>query len=535
MDKLKFIGSLDQEQSDNAVKVAQMAKKAGVDPNLAVAIAFKESGLRTNAPRGASGEIGMMQVMPSTGKGLGYDEEKLSIPNQNIKAGIEYLKLGLQASENDPTLAAIYYNGGPGAVEALKLGKDPDPRVFNYVRALNGYGTFDTEPKPAQRGESDLVLGDAPPPAPPPAADTSSADPAERFLFGGAGAAAGALFTGKSAYDTQRTSTLANRAGAEEAARIAARRAAASSAIPPGSPGSPGASVMRPPIPAGGLDAGRLPGMQAPAPGSVPSPASPVSGLSGGAGASPQAVRIQQGTTGDLGTTGRARMTGFNTESAQMSDAQKAAYSRAQVLKNMGVVAQDAPEFFSRQPGMTSSPAGVLFPRSEIPPATTVGPRGPQGQIGGGRPPTPPPIPSVLAGASPGDLSLRPPVPPPSNMAQIAKTGLDTVTDLFKGMMRPVVSAVGTVGKYALSPVAGLSAGLDLADIAHEYDKPADQRDLTKMALKGTSALGGALSIFPPSALVGIPLSLGATAAQAYRDDPEYFKQKLKEYTGYAP
>ena len=120
-------------------------------------------------------------------------------------------------------------------------------------------------------------------------------------------------------------------------------------------------------------------------------------------------------------------------------------------------------------------------------------------------------------------------------MAQIAKTGLDTVTDLFKGMMRPVVSAVGTVGKYALPPVAGLSAGLDLADIAHEYDKPADQRDLTKMALKGTSALGGALSMFPPTALVGIPLSLGATAAQAYRNDPEYFKKKLKEYTGYAP
>ena len=114
-------------------------------------------------------------------------------------------------------------------------------------------------------------------------------------------------------------------------------------------------------------------------------------------------------------------------------------------------------------------------------------------------------------------------------------SGLDTVTNMFKGMMRPVVSAVGTVGKYALPPVAGLSAGLDIADIAHEYDKPADQRDLTKMALKGTSALGGALSMFPPAALVGIPLSLGATAAQAYREDPEYFKQKIKEYTGYSP
>jgi hypothetical protein len=102
-------------------------------------------------------------------------------------------------------------------------------------------------------------------------------------------------------------------------------------------------------------------------------------------------------------------------------------------------------------------------------------------------------------------------------------------------MMRPVTTAVGTVGKYALPPLAGLSAGLDIADIAHEYDKKPDQRDLIKMGLKGASALGGGLSMFPPTAAIGIPLSLGATAAQAYRDDPEYFKQKMKEYTGYSP
>ena len=61
------------------------------------------------------------------------------------------------------------------------------------------------------------------------------------------------------------------------------------------------------------------------------------------------------------------------------------------------------------------------------------------------------------------------------------------------------------------------------------------QRDLIKMGLKGASAIGGGLSMFPPTAAVGIPLSIGATAAQAYREDPEYFKQKIKEYTGYSP
>ena len=514
MDKLKFIGSLDEEQSENAIKVARMAKEAGVDPTLAVAIAFKESGLRTGAPRGASGEIGMMQVMPSTGLGLGYDEKKLSIPNQNIKAGIEYLKRGLQATENDSKLAAIYYNGGPGAVDALKLGKDPDPRVFDYVRALNGYGTFDQGPKPAQAGDSDLVLGAAPPPAPPPAADTSGADPAERFLFGGAGAAAGALATGKSAYDTQRTSTLANRAGAEERARIAAQRSMGvpPPAIPPGSPGAPGQVVVRQP--------------GAPAAGGLPTPVGPA-----------DAGRMAKGQTGagvynyakDAGLTDieAGRALDMTKQAGGVHDLSTQRREGLNAVKNLfpGERYVENPRFgglLTPDQGVGGGPRAsyVYQGASELPPGHMAGPA------------APPPAGSLVQLPKPQPI---PTTPPPPGMGARVMSGLDTVTNMFKGMMRPVVSAVGTVGKYALPPVAGLSAGLDIADIAHEYDKPADQRDLTKMALKGTSALGGALSMFPPAALVGIPLSLGATAAQAYREDPEYFKQKIKEYTGYSP
>jgi len=55
------------------------------------------------------------------------------------------------------------------------------------------------------------------------------------------------------------------------------------------------------------------------------------------------------------------------------------------------------------------------------------------------------------------------------------------------------------------------------------------------MGLKAASAIGGGLSMIPVTAPLGIPLSLGATAAQAYREDPEYYNQKMKEYTGYSP
>jgi hypothetical protein len=133
-----------------------------------------------------------------------------------------------------------------------------------------------------------------------------------------------------------------------------------------------------------------------------------------------------------------------------------------------------------------------------------------------------------------GGLSQLPPRQPVPTAPIPPKgpSGLDMVTNMFKGMMTPVTSAVKTVGKYALPPLAGLSAGLDLAEMGHEYGKPKDQRDYTKMGLKAASAIGGGLSMFPPTAVVGVPLSLGATAADLYRDNPEWVRQKMEGLFG---
>ena len=139
-----------------------------------------------------------------------------------------------------------------------------------------------------------------------------------------------------------------------------------------------------------------------------------------------------------------------------------------------------------------------------------------------------------LPQGQPGGLAKLPPRQPVSTAPALPKgpSGLDAVTDMFKGMMRPVASAAKVVGKYALPPLAGLSAGLDVADIAHEYDKPDASRDYTKMGLKTAGALGGALSMFPPAAVVGVPLSLGASGIQAYRENPEWLGQKMKSLGG---
>jgi hypothetical protein len=518
MDFMDLMDKLSEEQRKNAMLVATAAAKAGVDPTLAVAIAYQESRLNPNVGRGKSGEIGMMQVMPATGKGLGFDEKALADPQKNIEAGIKYLQRGLAATGNDPMLAAAFYNGGPGAVEALRGGKDPDQRVIDYVRSLNSYGTFDQAPQGQPTAQSDQQsddqsgeqsgeqdgLVDVPPPSA--EIDSSGADAGSRFLFGGAGAALGTGAVGLDAIMANRETAAVRLAGLQEAARLREQRAdremQAARDAQAAREAQARAAATRPPG-AGPLSAQPTPD---------------------------QTTRILQGTTGDLGTTGRARQSGYQVETSQLSAAQKEAYARVEALRRAGLVAQDAPEFFSSQPGMTSSPSGVLIPRAE--PAQTLGPRpssplsfpradptGPRGTVFS-RPPAP--LPDIFA-VSPDYV---PPAPPPTTGQKI-KSGLDSITDRFSRMIRPVAGAVATGARYVLPPVAGLSAGLDVAEAAHEYGKPEDQRDYKTIGLRGASALGGALSMIPNPATmaVGVPLSLGSSAIQAYREDPEIFKK----------
>jgi hypothetical protein len=144
---------------------------------------------------------------------------------------------------------------------------------------------------------------------------------------------------------------------------------------------------------------------------------------------------------------------------------------------------------------------------------------------------TPPvaPNPEVPQGR-PGGLSQLPPRQPISAapVAPKAPSGLDAVTDMFKGMMKPVAAAARTVGRYVLPPLAAASAAGEGVNIAQQLRRPEGQRDLTGMALSGANILGSGLSMFPATAPVGVPLMLGTGAAQAYREDPEFLRQKME-------
>lgn len=113
--------------------VRSAAKRHGVDPNLAMAIARTESNLSPGAvsPVGA---VGVMQLMPATAKELGVRD--INNVWDNIDGGVRYLKQ-LQLKFKDDRLAVAAYNAGPGAVEAYQ-GVPPYTETQDYVTKVFG-------------------------------------------------------------------------------------------------------------------------------------------------------------------------------------------------------------------------------------------------------------------------------------------------------------------------------------------------------------------------------------------------------------
>jgi soluble lytic murein transglycosylase-like protein len=90
------------------------AKRAGVDPNLALALAWQESGFQMDVVSSV-GAVGTMQVMPQTGAWVARHivgrPLDLADPEDNVVAGVRFLKLLLSMTKKTPAALAGYYQG----------------------------------------------------------------------------------------------------------------------------------------------------------------------------------------------------------------------------------------------------------------------------------------------------------------------------------------------------------------------------------------------------------------------------------------
>jgi soluble lytic murein transglycosylase-like protein len=131
------ISQLLQRSDQYSTLIETAARSSGLEPALVKAVLVAESGADPQAvsPRGASG---LMQLMPATARQYGVRD--IFDPEQNIRAGTQYLRDLKRRYGNDLRLMLAAYNAGPGAVDQNRGVVPPFGETLEYIpRVLKIY------------------------------------------------------------------------------------------------------------------------------------------------------------------------------------------------------------------------------------------------------------------------------------------------------------------------------------------------------------------------------------------------------------
>lgn len=111
------------------------AKKNNIRPELIAAVVQAESRFSPTA-RSGRGAIGLMQIVPRTGRWMGARD--LMNPQQNIAAGAKYLRYLHERFDGNETKVIAAYNAGEGNVKRFG-GVPPFNETRNYVSRVRNF------------------------------------------------------------------------------------------------------------------------------------------------------------------------------------------------------------------------------------------------------------------------------------------------------------------------------------------------------------------------------------------------------------
>lgn len=111
------------------------AKKNNIRPELVAAVVQAESRFKPTARSGA-GAVGLMQLVPRTGKWMGAKD--LTNPQQNVAAGAKYLKYLNERFDGNETKVIAAYNAGEGNVKRFG-GVPPFKETRKYLVKVRNY------------------------------------------------------------------------------------------------------------------------------------------------------------------------------------------------------------------------------------------------------------------------------------------------------------------------------------------------------------------------------------------------------------
>jgi hypothetical protein len=502
MAELNFGPSLNKQQVEYATEVAEMARKMGVPPVLALGIAFKESSLDPNVADSSEGAIGGMQVMPVHAKTFNLTIEQLRDPKINLEIGLKLLKENLDRTKdkkhpngNWPMSAALY-NAGDKLLTNANIAKNGFPKeTEDYLDKLRGYGVFKT----ADSAPAEDYAGEAP-------ADASAEAPAEAEDNYGE-------FERKLAQrleDTKPDRDIIREANERTQAQIVGAGTGTAISVARAAPAAVRNSARM-------LEEGRILAQEARAAREAQALAQSAQ-AAGGAGATGSAARSTGPLSvvggGNAGATGRGSgVFNYGTKfglneieagraldmTANEGGVHDLTTQRREALNRINRV---APNQFVENPRfgglMTPTSGGGGGPRESfrMTPEVPASPEVPGGQPAAMRP---------MPVAAP--ISTAPPKP----------GGLEYVRDLFTNLMDSKVGkGVGTFMRYAGPPAAVAGALGEGMNIKQQMDKPSEQRDYGDMALSGLGILAGGAAL-AASPFVAVPAGLTAAGIGGYR------------------
>jgi soluble lytic murein transglycosylase-like protein len=116
--------------------IAAHAKANGVPVALARAVVRAESNFRPNA-RGRAGEVGLMQIKPSTARAMGYSGSAKALydPDTNLKYGMKYLGLAQKLGDGSVCGTLLRYNAGHGAKRMNKVSAAYCSKVKRHIES----------------------------------------------------------------------------------------------------------------------------------------------------------------------------------------------------------------------------------------------------------------------------------------------------------------------------------------------------------------------------------------------------------------
>src|SRR5437764_7383235 len=110
--------------------ILEHSRTHGVRADLVRAVMQVESAFNPFA-RSPKGALGLMQLMPATIQRFGVQNP--FNPEENVRAGVSYLRQLLDRYDNDEQLALAAYNAGPGAVDRHGETVPPYHETQQYV------------------------------------------------------------------------------------------------------------------------------------------------------------------------------------------------------------------------------------------------------------------------------------------------------------------------------------------------------------------------------------------------------------------